>query len=113
MFPLSVLLSPLSVMLSLSTATGVLVHDTRIDKVTMTVLAAPAVAVGSTMSAKLGQLSTDTHPHSERNSLSQSVNDLKGQNPRVQPRSPADKKYVSQKNSGFGHNPLDSYAFAG
>ena len=108
MFPFALLLTPLSMILSFTTAVGVFVHDTRIDKATLTVMAVPAVVVAYQAGASM-HLGGDLHTHSERSSLSQSVNDIKGQNPRVQPRSNSDKKYVTQKNSGLGHNPFDSY----
>lgn len=111
MYPLSILLTPLSIFLSLSTATGVLVHDTRIDKATMTALSSPSpVASGQADSKLVVNISGDAHTHTERHSLSQAVHDLKADNPRLHPRSPADKKYLSQKNLGLGHDPFDSYA---
>jgi hypothetical protein len=110
MSPLSLLVTPLSIFLSLSTATGVLVHDTRIDKATMTALAVPSVVASYQANAKLVNYATDSHTHVERHSLSQAVHDLKAENPRIHPRSLSDKKYLSQKNLGLGHNPFDSYA---
>lgn len=110
MSPLSLLVTPLSIFLSLSTATGVLVHDTRIDKATMTVLAVPSVVASYQANTKLVNYATDLHTHTERHSLSQAVHDLKAENPRIHPRSQSDKKYLSQKNLGLGHNPFDSYS---
>lgn len=110
MSPLSLLVTPLSIFLSLSTATGVLVHDTRIDKATMTALAIPSVVASYQANTKLVNYATDSHTHTERHSFSQSIRDLKADNPRIQPRAQEDKKYVSQKNLGLGHNPFDSYA---
>jgi hypothetical protein len=110
MSPLSLLLTPLSILLSLSTAAGVFVHDTRIDKATLTVLSGPTVGTNSEASIKLVNHATDSHTHVERHTLSQSLHELKTDNPRIQPRNNNEKKYVSQKNFGFGHNPFDSYA---
>ncbi len=111
MFPLPILLTPFSVFLSLSTATGVLVHDTRVDKATLTAISSSQNSPGYQAStAKLVNFSTDAHTHVERHSLAQSVRDIKADNPRIQPRSSAEKKYLSQKNMGLGHNPFDSYA---
>lgn len=111
MFPFSLLVTPFSVFLSLSTATGVVVHDTKIDKATMAVLSvqSPTASAHSMPSIKLGNVTGDWHTHAESHSLSQAVRDLKGANPKVQPRSPSEKKYLSQKNLGLGHNPFDSY----
>lgn len=111
MYPLSLLLTPLSVFLSLSTATGVIVHDTKVDKAAMAALATPSPAVASGQAdSKIANISGDAHTHTERHSLSQAVRDLKADNPRVHPRANADKKYLSQKNLGLGHNPFDGYA---
>lgn len=110
MYPLSIFLTPLSIFLSLSTATGVLVHDTRVDKAAMAALSAPSQVASGQADSKLVNISGDAHTHTERHSLSQAVRDLKADNPRVHPRSQADKKYLSQKNLGLGHNPFDSYA---
>ena len=111
--PLSLLLSPLSIFLSLSTATGVLVHDTRVDKATLTVLSAASgtsANANSEASVKLVNHATDSHTHVERHSLSQSPHESRGDNPRIPPRAGHEKNYVSQKNLGLGHNPFDSYA---
>jgi hypothetical protein len=110
MYPLSLLLTPLSVFLSLSTATGVLVHDTRVDKAAMTAFSAPSAMASGQADSKLANFSGDAHTHTERHSLSQAVHDLKADNPRLHPRSHADKKYLSQKNLGLGHDPFDGYA---
>lgn len=110
MYPFSLFLTPLSICLSLSTATGVVVHDTRIDRATMVAISVPSAVASAQGNSKLVNYATDSHTHTERHSLSQSVNDIKGDNPRVQPRSGADKKYVSQKNMGLGHDPFDVYA---
>lgn len=111
MSTLSLLVTPLSIFLSLSTATGVFVHDTRIDKATLSVMSAPSVSAGYQSNTKLVNYATDSHTHVERHSLSQSLHELRSENPRVQPRTNNDKKYLTHKNLGFGHNPFNSYAF--
>jgi hypothetical protein len=110
MYPLSLLLTPLSVFLSLSTATGVLVHDTRVDKAAMTALSTPSTMASGQADSKMVNMSGDAHTHTERHSLSQAVHDLKADNPRLHPRTTSDKKYLSQKNLGLGHDPFDGYA---
>lgn len=109
MFPLSVILSPLSVLLSLSTATGVLVHDTGVDKAVMTAAALPAVVAGYELSNKSIKLGGTDHTHTERGSLAQAVRDVKSQNPRVQPRGSEDKKHLMQKFAPRGHHAFDNY----
>lgn len=108
MFPFSLFITPLSVFLSLSTATGILMHDTKIDRATLTAISSASNAANSQANAKFVNIAPDLHPHTERHSMS--TKDLKTPNPKVPPRSPAEKKYLSQKNMGLGHNPFDSYA---
>ncbi len=109
--PLSLFITPLSVFLSLSTSTGIFVHDTRIDKATLTVLSAPSASPSyQAANTKLVNFATDAHTHVERHSLSQSLHEARGDNTRIPPRVNSEKKYVSQKNLGLGHDPLDSYA---
>lgn len=96
MFPL--LINPIPLILTLSTAFGVLVHDTQIDKATATAMTMPItiVAYGA---ADIALKLNDPHVHSERAPLSEGVRDLKASQPRVQPRNGDDKKYVTQKKS--------------
>lgn len=102
------LLNPILAIMSLSTATGVLVHDTRIDKAAVTALAMPAAIVSLDTSSKLAGLSGDLHTHAERASLSQAIHDLKGQMPRTIPRS-EDKKHTLPKFVAKGHHAFDNY----
>ena len=98
MFPLPALLTPLSIAMSLSTATGVFVHDTKLDKATLTAITAPVATVGvAAAGASMMHLSSELHTHAERLSLSQSVKDLNNQNPKVQPRSDKDRKDMKGK----------------
>lgn len=106
MFP--ALINPLAILVSLSTATGVFVHDTKIDKAT-TVMTAPAVMAAYEASTKQAGLSPDLHTHAERGSLTQAVHDLKTQNPRIQPRNNEDKKHLLQKRVAKGHHAFDNY----
>lgn len=109
MFPF--LINPLTtIFVSVSTATGVFVHDTHIDKATATAtaIAAPAVMAYESSTKQTG-ISPELHTHAERGSLSQAVQDLKTQNPRVQPRHNDDKKHLLQKRVAKGHHPFDNY----
>jgi hypothetical protein len=103
MFPFSFLLTPLSIFLSLSTASGVFIHDMRIDKVAIAAVTAPVVAAGGMQAVNF---TNDLHTHAERGSLQQ-VGES-SQNPLIQPRT-NNRRYLSQKNLGFGHEPFDSY----
>lgn len=108
---LSLLVTPLSIFLSLSTATGIFIHDTRVDKATLTVISTPNGSSNyQAANTKLVNYATDSHTHVERHTLSQSLHEIRGDNPRIPPRAGHEKKYLSQKNLGLGHNPFDSYA---
>lgn len=107
MFPFSFLITPMSIFLSLSTASGVFIHDMRIDRVAVTAISAPVVAAGS---IHLVNFAHDLHTHAERGSLQQ-VGEAAGHNPLIQPRT-NNRKYLSQKNLGLGHQPFDSYRLA-
>lgn len=106
MFPLSTLLTPLSIALSLSTATGVVLHDTKLDKAASMV---PAFSANLDSVDRSVKLVGDAHTHSERGSLAQAVRDMKAQNPRIQPRTTEDKKHLMQKNAPRGYHPYDNY----
>jgi hypothetical protein len=107
---LSFFVTPLSIFLSLSTATGIFLHDTRVDKATLSVLSTPSSGTSYQANTKLVNYATDSHTHVERHSFSQSLHELRGDTPRIPPRAGHEKKYVTQKNLGLGHNPFDSYA---
>lgn len=99
----SFIISAFSLFLSLTTSVGVFVHDMKIDAVTLTVMAAPVALAGGAAAMLAGEL----HTHSERGSLAQSVNDVKGANPLFQPRSAhKNKKYITKRNSLTGHRAL-------
>jgi hypothetical protein len=97
------------ILLSLSTATGVLLHDTRVDKAAVASLVTPA-GVAYDPAAKAPNFNNDLHAHDERSSsIEQSIRDLKTENPRIQPRTNEDKKYLMQKYAVRGHHAFDNY----
>ena len=101
---------PLIVLASLSTASGVLIHDTRIDKMAVTALASPVTAPSyDTGNAKLINFAIDAHTHTERHSLAQVVSDFKTPNPRLQPRTSEDRKHLTQKLVPKGQHSFDNY----
>jgi hypothetical protein len=103
------LLQPAIAFISLSTAVGVLVHDTRIDKVTMTAVSAP-FSLHQHEVVKAMDFSGDLHaPHSSRHTVSQVMSDLNTSNPSIHPRSADDKKYMMQKYVARGHHAFDNY----
>lgn len=95
----------LAALLSILTLIGVLTHDTKIDKATVTALALPA-AVGS---YSLGvALSSEPHTHIERVSVAKTVRALTTHVPRVQPRNDH-KKHLFQKRVTKGVHAFDGY----
>lgn len=102
------LINPLAILLSLSTATGVLVHDTKIDRVAMAAVALPAVVVSYDGLNKVINFG-DMHTHVERSSLGQVMNDFRAQDPLMKPRSSDDKKHLIQRHTGRGYYVFDSY----
>lgn len=106
----NILINPLIILATLSTASSVLLHDARLDKMAVTALAAPATAPSyDATSNKLINFSTDAHTHAERHSLAQVVSDFKTPNPRLQPRGNEDKKHLMQKHVPRGKHAFDSY----
>lgn len=92
-----------TIILSLSTAAGVFVHDLKLDAMALTAIAAPVVLAGGVQKALSGEL----HTHSDRGSLTQAVSDAKGNNPLLQPRSAhKNKKYLTKRSMLVGHRSL-------
>lgn len=103
------LLQPAVAFISLSTAVGVLVHDTRIDKVTITATSAP-FSLHQHEATKAMDFSGDLHaPHSGHHMVSQVMSDLNASSPSIHPRSTDDKKHMMQKYVARGHHAFDNY----
>jgi len=106
----NILINPLIILATFSTASSVLLHDARLDKMAVTALTIPAVAPSYEVNTnKLMNFSTDAHTHIERHSLAQVVSDFKTPNPRLQPRGSEDKKHLMQKHVPRGKHMFDSY----
>lgn len=106
---LPLLLNPLAVIMSFSTATGILIHDMHIDTAASTAFSMPSMTASYEANNKYMNLDGAAHAHVERGSLSQAIIDLKMQNPRIQPRVAEDKKYLLQKRVMRGHHMFDNY----
>ncbi len=102
-------LNPLAILLTLSTATGVLVHDTHIDKATTTVLATPAAVTNYDSNTKSIQFNSDFHTHIERGATAQTLHSFRTHQPRITPRVTEDKKHLLQKHVTRGHHAFDNY----
>lgn len=99
----SALLSSLSILISLSTMAGVVVHDTSLDKVAR-VAAEPAAVTTYEAATKL--ITDDAHVHSEHHI---SVQAAEGKQPLMRPRAFDDRKHLYDKDAElrrhlFGNN---------
>jgi hypothetical protein len=102
-------INPLAILISLSTTSGLLVHDTHIDSAAITALALPTVLASNDITTKLAGFGGEGHTHVERSSFSQTINALNSHIPGMQPRANEDKKHLMQKHVGRGHHAFDSY----
>ncbi|OYW85195.1 hypothetical protein B7Z17_02750 [Candidatus Saccharibacteria bacterium 32-49-10] len=84
MFLLPYIINPLLAVVSLFTATGVVLHDTQLDKATVTAFNSSAVVTNDAGLATFQK--GDPHTHTDRASLAESLRSLKSANPRMQPR---------------------------
>ncbi len=106
MIPIA-LFNPLSILISISTLTGVVLHDTQFDKLTVRLLAVPAVV--ATVEGSQVLTTNNLHTHVERASLSSTIRSLNASSPRIQPRNNDEKKHLLQKNVARGHHAFDNY----
>lgn len=109
MFPISILINPIAVALSLSTATGIFMHDMQLDKAAITALAIPAMMASYEPMTSRAPQTGASHTHSERGSLTQAVHDLRSNTtPRMAPRDDT-RKYVLSKKVVKGIHAFDGY----
>lgn len=101
------LTNSLSVLVSFSTMFGIVVHDTKIDMMTTTIIAAPAVL--ASYDGMTNPLSKMDHTHTERVSITELGRSLAFESPRTQVRTDQ-KKHILQKNVMRGHHPFDNYS---
>lgn len=104
-----VLISPLAVMLSLSTSSGILLHETKIDKLATLTMMAPVAAAQKVATHGTALLDGMPHTHIEPASLESASNELRTKNPNQNPRRDEDKKYRLQKRVSRGVHLFDSY----
>lgn len=97
-----VLTTPLSFFVAMAALTGVTIHDTKIDKLTTSVVSAAAMTANNDSGQM--RLSTDPHTHVEKVSIE------KNSQPRIMPRHGDQKKHLMQKNVPKGGHSFDGYA---
>jgi len=90
MFP--ILLNPIPLLLTISTAFGVFVHDVQLTHIAQAA-SIPAISAGYMAASEVAHKFSDQHPHVERMNLGRSSSNQ----PSIQPRNGEDKKYISQK----------------
>lgn len=92
--------TPISIAMAMSALTGVTIHDTKIDKLTLT-----AVGAFSSIAAAdaVVKFNTDAHTHVEH------IKVEKNSHPRIKPRDDH-KKHLMQKNVPKGGHSFDGYA---
>jgi hypothetical protein len=101
------IINPISVLISLSTMFGIVLHDTKFDQMTTTYLTAPALRVS--FDGATNVLSKMDHTHTERVSVSELGRSLAYESPRTQVRNDI-RKHIMQKNVMRGHHPFDNYS---
>lgn len=106
---LTTIFNSLAIFLSLSTSTGILLHDTKIDKAVTTALATPLLASTIDSSVKTVTFKIEPHSQVERVSFAKALVAAQSDNPRIQPRTNEDKKYQLPKNVFRGHHAFDNY----
>lgn len=103
---LKIFITPLIAATCLTTSSGIFLHETKIDKLTVLTMAAPVLAAQKVASG--GLLDTMPHTHSEAGLLQTSARELKGKTPGMTPR--RDKhKYRMNKSVPRGFHLFDSY----
>jgi hypothetical protein len=100
-------INQLTIVVTLATLFGVVVHDTKVDQFTAHLLAVPAV-IATYEGANALKLS-DSHVHVEIMSMSQVIRNLNGKMPSLATRMIEDKKYRMPKSVVRGHHAFDNY----
>jgi hypothetical protein len=95
-----------AITLALLTTLGILVHDTKFEKVVSLFIAVPAAL--ASLSGAIPKLASEGHNHVERVSLANAVRDLHNGTPKIQPRNDA-KKFHLQKKVSKGAHSFDGY----
>ncbi len=102
------LLNHFAVIISLLTATGVTLHDTKLDRAFVSTINTPIIS-RSVVSSAESIKSTELHTHVERTSFAQAVHNIQSGSPRIHPREDH-KKHVTPKSVSRGHHAFDNYS---
>jgi hypothetical protein len=82
------------IILSVSTALGVLVHDMHVDRATTAVITIPVAVATAGAAAYIG---SSDHTHVERASIPRHMAPLRSSLPKIQPPRDDDRRYVMTK----------------
>ena len=100
-------INPIAIIISLCTTTGVLLHETRIDKVASLTVLSPVPVVSLSAEDASRKLEGQPHTHVDKTSPKNFSKHLTSPQPRISPR--RDEKYRLQKKVGRGVHIFDSY----
>lgn len=95
------IINTIGILLSLVTATGVFVHDARIDKVTN--------ISNSTHLAQSNEASIAAEPHVHPENSQRTLRGFSYQSPSIQPRENKSKRYLMQNAEPKGRHAFDNY----
>ena len=102
-------ISQLAVALSLSTGTGILLHETKVDKLAALTIMSPAGYAQQAANLTPASLENMPHTHVESASFQSASREFHNKNPNQNPRRNEDKKYRLQKQVARGYHLFDSY----
>lgn len=98
-------INPTALIISAVTGVGVLVHDTKLDKATVTALSAPAIVAAGYGVAHAAayevRITSDAHVHVE--TVSENLRRMAAEQPRHQTRTTEDKKYLGTKKASLNN----------
>lgn len=80
-----------------------MLHETKLDKLTLSTMAVPVVM--ATSDGSIRNISNDPHTHVERVSL----NEMRSSSPMLAPRHGEQKKHLLQKGVARGFHTFDYY----
>ena len=104
---IQLLISPLLILISLSTSAGVLLHETKVDKLATLVLSHPVIVAKKLTHGKM--LESMPHTHSDIGTFEASSRQFRAGSHGMTPRRDRDEKYRLQKQVPRGYHLFDSY----
>ena len=106
---LKLLITPIAIIVSLSTGAGVVIHETKVDKVASLALVSHEAALQIVAAHCTAILEGTPHTHAEGGLFSSASRELNTKNPSLTPRRDKDEKYRLQKRVPRGFHLFDSY----